>query len=61
LYLWTRQEGTPLPLGVSHVPEDDAYNCVLYSKHATGVRLLLYREGDFVNPSHAHDFDWLMT
>ena len=55
--LWARQEGTPLPLGVSHVPEDDAYNFALYSKHATGVRLLLYRDGDCVNPIHAHDFD----
>lgn len=55
--LWARQEGTSLPLGVSHVPEDDAYNFALYSKHATGVRLLLYRDGDCVNPIHAHDFD----
>jgi isoamylase len=57
LDLWARQEGTPLPLGVSYVPEDDAHNFALYSKHATGVRLLLYREGDYVNPIHAHDLD----
>jgi hypothetical protein len=48
LDLWTRQRGTPIPLGVSHIPEDDAYSFALYSKQANGVRLLLYRGCDSV-------------
>lgn len=55
--VWARQEGIPLPLGVSHVPDDDAYNFAIYSKHATGMRLLLYEEADAVNPLYAYDFD----
>lgn len=54
---WTTQEGTPRPLGVSYVAEDAAYNFALYSKHATGTRLLLYREEDPVNPVHVYDLD----
>jgi isoamylase len=57
LDLWAKQEGTSLPLGVSYAPEDDAYNFALYSKHATGVRLLLYQEADLINPLQVHDFD----
>lgn len=54
---WARQEGTPLPLGVSYARCDDAYNFALYSKHATAVRLLLYGVADLINPAHAYDFD----
>jgi glycogen operon protein len=42
---------------VSRAAEDGAYNFALYSKHAAGVRLLLYRQADVVNPAHAQDFD----
>jgi glycogen operon protein len=54
---WARQEGTPAPLGVSRAPEDGAYNFALYSKHASGVRLLLYGAADAVAPVHVQDFD----
>ena len=46
---WTELEGRPHPLGVSRA-EDGALNFALYSKHATAVRLLLFRDGDLVTP-----------
>ena len=39
---WERHEGTPYPLGVSHVADDDSLNFALYSKHASAVTLLLF-------------------
>lgn len=47
---WAAQEGAPTPFGVSWIEEEGAYNFALYSKHATGVTLLLYSEADFVHP-----------
>lgn len=46
---WARSEGQPYPLGVSWLPDQEAYNFALYSQHATSVRLLLYAD-DFVTP-----------
>ena len=54
---WADREGAPSPLGVSYVPRTHAYNFVLYSKHATGVILLLYGAGDCTRPLHEHRFD----
>jgi isoamylase len=54
---WTAQEGAPRPLGVSYIAGDAAYNFALYSKHATGVRLLLFRAEDSLSPMHVVDFD----
>ena len=47
---WERHEGTPYPLGVSHVPDDNSLNFALYSKHASAVTLLLYRDNETLNP-----------
>jgi len=47
---WFAREGAPLPLGVSPVPDEDAFNVALYSRHATGVTLLLYGEHDLTRP-----------
>ncbi len=47
---WHAAEGSPHPLGATWVGSDRAYNFALYSKHATGVVLLLYSDRDFVNP-----------
>ena len=47
---WASREGLPFPLGVSRCPEDHAYNFALYSKHATSVRLLLFRDDELVSP-----------
>ncbi len=47
---WTATEGSPSPLGVTWLADVDAFNFALYSKHATGVTLLLYREDDLIDP-----------
>ena len=39
---WTTEEGASLPLGVSWVESERAYNFALYSKHAERVTLLVY-------------------
>ncbi len=43
---WEHREGMPFPLGVSHDPTRDTYNFALYSKNATSVTLLLFREDE---------------
>ena len=58
---WTATEGTPAPLGVTWIEQQKAYNFALYSKHATGVTLLLYAENDSVNPITTHRFDYLIN
>ncbi|HSN28227.1 MAG TPA: isoamylase [Kofleriaceae bacterium] len=47
---WASHEGLPFPLGVSVCPDEPAYNFALYSKHATSVRLLLFRADDLAVP-----------
>ena len=47
---WAAKEGASYPFGVSWIAEEAAYGFALYSKHATGVTLLLYSEPDFVHP-----------
>jgi isoamylase len=54
---WEIREGSAAPLGVSRVEEERAYNFALYSRHATRVSLLLYGDGDFVNPALRLDLD----
>lgn len=56
---WTKIEGSPSPLGVTWVEQDKAYNFALYSKHATGVTLLLYSDQDFVNPIYQYRLSYL--
>ena len=47
---WHAVEGAPHPLGATWIETERAYNFAIYSKHATGVVLLLYSEHDAVNP-----------
>jgi glycogen operon protein len=54
---WTASEGAPFPFGVSWIEEEAAYNFALYSKHATGVTLLLYSESDFIHPIFHYRFN----
>lgn len=56
---WASIEGTPFPLGVTWIVEEQAYNFALYSKHTERVTLLLYREGDFAQPVFTYQFDYL--
>ena len=54
---WTAREGSPLPLGVTWIAEERAYNFALYAKHAERVTLLLYAVRDVVRPALAVTFD----
>ena len=47
---WETTEGASFPLGLSYVPEEDAYNFALYSHHATEVCLLIFSEHDLLTP-----------
>ncbi len=47
---WSQVEGSPQPLGAAWLGEEESYNFALYSRHATGVTLLLYAARDLLNP-----------
>src|SRR5271156_6881234 len=56
---WEQAEGNPLPLGVTWIEEEQAFNFAVHSEHAESVTLLLYSATDFVNPSITFHFDFL--
>ncbi|MEK6481842.1 isoamylase [Catalinimonas sp. 4WD22] len=56
---WTATEGSPHPLGVSYIPQEDAYNFALYSKHASSVTLLIYSSQNFITPLLSYHLQYL--
>jgi isoamylase len=56
---WEQSEGCPLPLGVTWIEEEQAFNFAVQAEHAESVTLLLYAPGDLVNPKLACSFDFL--
>jgi glycogen operon protein len=56
---WAQTEGSPLPLGVTWIEEEQAFNFAVHSEHAESVTLLLYSSTDLVNPLFAFRFDFL--
>jgi len=56
---WEQAEGSPLPLGVTWIEEEQAFNFAIHSEHADSVTLLLYSPTDLVNPLLAFRFDFL--
>ncbi len=54
---WARTEGSPVPLGVTWIPEEKAYNFSIYSKYADRVTLLLYSPADLRTPNFTYDFN----
>jgi isoamylase len=56
---WAAAEGTPIPLGVILIKPDEAYNFAIYSRHATGLTLLLYSDQDVVTPVYSYRLDHL--
>ena len=48
--LWERDEGALGPPGATWLETEQAWNFTLYSRHATGVTLLLYDATNFVKP-----------
>ena len=56
---WAQAEGNPLPLGVTWIEEEQAFNFALHAEHAESVTLLLFSPADLVNPHLAVRFDFL--
>lgn len=54
---WDRSEGSSVPLGVTWVASEQAYNFALYSSTASRVTLLLYAPEDIVTPIFSYEFD----
>jgi isoamylase len=58
---WVLAEGLPSPLGASWHRKTRSWNFALYSKHATGVTLLLYGRDDFETPLHQFRLNHLVN
>ena len=58
---WYSQEGSASPLGVTWIPDEDAFNFALYSKYASEVKLLLYSREDVTNPLYEYKFNPLIN
>ena len=56
---WEQSEGSPLPLGVTWIEDQQAFNFAVYAEHAESVTLLLYTPADLGNPVLAYRFDFL--
>jgi len=56
---WEQAEGSPLPLGVTWIEAEQAFNFAVHAEHAESVTLLLYTSNDLVNPLVAYRFDFL--
>jgi isoamylase len=56
---WEQAEGNPLPLGVTWIEEEQAFNFAVHSEHAESVTLLLYSPADLVNPLLRLQLDFL--
>ena len=51
---WYSTEGSPGPLGVTWIENEEAFNFALYSKYATDVTLLLYSSNSYFEPLHEY-------
>src|SRR5277367_5889888 len=56
---WDQAEGNPLPLGVTWIEPEQAFNFAVHSEHAESVTLLLYSPADLVNPVLRLQLDFL--
>jgi isoamylase len=56
---WAQTEGAPLPLGVTWIEQERAFNFALHSEHADSVTLLLYSSDDLFTPLLTFRFDFL--
>ena len=58
---WAEREGLPLPLGVSWVEDEQAFNFAVYAERAETVTLFLYSYRDLANPILTFQFDSLLN
>jgi isoamylase len=56
---WEQAEGSPLPLGVTWIEREQAFNFAVHAEHAESVTLLLYAAVDLVDPLVSFRFDFL--
>jgi isoamylase len=56
---WEQTEGSALPLGVTWIQEEQAFNFAVHAEHAESVTLMLYAATDLVNPLLTYRFDFL--
>jgi glycogen operon protein len=54
---WYSEEGSASRLGVTWIPEEEAFNFALYSKYASQVELLLYSRDELASPTYQFRFD----
>ncbi len=54
---WERAEGSPTPLGATWVESEQAWNFSIFSRHATGMTLLLYGADDVIHPLFEEHLD----
>ncbi|MFZ0773890.1 MAG: alpha-amylase family glycosyl hydrolase, partial [Candidatus Sulfotelmatobacter sp.] len=54
---WAHTEGLPLPLGVTWIEEDQAFNFAVCAEHAESVKLFLYSPADLTRPVLTLQFD----
>jgi isoamylase len=54
---WAHAEGLPLPLGVTRIEEDQAFNFAVCAEHAQSVKLFLYSSTDLATPVLTFPFD----
>jgi len=54
---WAESEGLPLPLGVTWIEEDQAFNFAVYAEHAESVKLFVYSPTDLAKPVLTFQFD----
>ena len=54
---WAHTEGLPLPLGVTWIEEDQAFNFAVCAEHAESVKLFLYSAADLAKPVWTFQFD----
>ena len=56
---WARSEGSPLPLGVSWLEDEQAFNFAIHAEDAEAVALMLYSAEDIARPVLVYRFDYL--
>ncbi len=56
---WLSSEGAPIPLGVTWIDEEQAYNFAIYSRYACRVTLLIYGPENTARPSLTVNLDYL--
>ena len=56
---WRSSEGAPIPLGVTWIEDEQAYNFAIYSRHAERVTLLVYHADDTAEPVNEFELSYL--